>query len=227
MGNAVGDDAVGKNAASHMDGIYKYQRYIYDLTRKYFLLGRDTMLTGLAPPDGGTVLEIGCGTGRNLVLAAKRYPKASFYGFDISEMMLETARDTIAKSGEWNRITVVQGDATDFDPKALFDVDGFDRVFISYSVSMIPPWREALPVAYRAVKPGGSLHIVDFGQQSELPKWFKSGLDRWLAKFSVEPRADLEEAMREVAEQDGGALEFQQLMRDYARLGVLRKPAIA
>ena len=215
---------MGDNAASHMDGIYRYQRYIYDLTRKYFLLGRDTMLAGLAPPDDGTVLEVGCGTGRNLVLAAKRYPNATYYGFDISEMMLETARDNIAKAGEWNRISVALGDATDFDPKALFDVDGFDRIFISYSVSMIPPWREALPVAFRAVKPGGSLHIVDFGQQTELPGWFKKGLDAWLAKFSVEPRPDLEDAMRELAEATGCQLEFRHLMRDYARLGVLTKP---
>lgn len=79
-------EASGEHAAKHMDGIYRYQRYIYDLTRKYFLLGRDTMLDGLQPPDGGTVLEVGCGTGRNLVLAARRYPNAKYYGFDISEI---------------------------------------------------------------------------------------------------------------------------------------------
>ncbi|MEL7047749.1 MAG: class I SAM-dependent methyltransferase [Pseudomonadota bacterium] len=218
-------EASGEHAAKHMDGIYRYQRYIYDLTRKYFLLGRDTMLDGLQPPDGGTVLEVGCGTGRNLVLAARRYPNAKYYGFDISEMMLETARENIAKAGQWNSIRVEQGDATNFDAKSLFDIDGFDRVFISYSVSMIPPWREALPLSYRSLKPGGSLHIVDFGQQTELPRFFKKGLDAWLKKFSVEPRADLEEAMRELAEREGGRLEFRHLMRDYARLGVIYKPA--
>lgn len=222
MAHAAGE---GETHAQHMDGIYRYQRYIYDLTRKYFLLGRDTMLAGLDVPAGGTVLEVGCGTGRNLVLAAKKYPDARFYGFDISEMMLETARSNIARAGLAEKITVTQGDATDFDAKSLFGLDGFDRVFISYSVSMIPPWREALPVAFRAVKPGGSLHIVDFGQQEKLPKLFKAGLDAWLAKFSVEPRADLEAEMRKVADAHGGTLVFRHLMRDYARLGVITKPA--
>lgn len=208
-----------------MDGIYRYQRYIYDLTRKYFLLGRDTMLAGLDVPPGGRVLEVGCGTGRNLILAARRYPKGRFYGFDISEMMLETARANIERASLSDTITVAHGDATDFDAHALFGVDGFERVFISYSVSMIPPWREALPVAYRAVKPGGSLHIVDFGQQERLPKLFKAGLDAWLAKFSVEPRADLEDEMRKVAATFGGKVTFRHLMRDYARLGVIEKPA--
>ncbi len=52
-----------EDAGQHMDGIYRYQRYIYDATRKYFLLGRDTLLDELDPPDGGSVLEVGCGTG--------------------------------------------------------------------------------------------------------------------------------------------------------------------
>ena len=66
----------GQDAAAHMDGIYRYQRYIYNASRKYFLLGRDHLIERLRPPDGGTVLEIGCGTGRNLILAARRYPNA-------------------------------------------------------------------------------------------------------------------------------------------------------
>ena len=71
-------------AAAHMDRIYRHQRFIYDLTRKYYLLGRDRMIAGLAVPDGASVLEVGCGTGRNLIEAARRYPHARFHGFDIS-----------------------------------------------------------------------------------------------------------------------------------------------
>ena len=91
-----------------MDGIYKYQRYIYDATRKYYLLGRDRMLDRLKPPPGARVLEIGCGTGRNLILAARRYPEARFYGFDISEVMLDTARASIERAGLTDRITVAK-----------------------------------------------------------------------------------------------------------------------
>ncbi len=82
----------GVSAAQHMDAIYRYQRYVYDATRKFYLLGRDRVIDELAPPPGGRVLEIACGTGRNLIAAARRYPGARFYGFDISTAMLDTAR---------------------------------------------------------------------------------------------------------------------------------------
>jgi S-adenosylmethionine-diacylgycerolhomoserine-N-methlytransferase len=210
--------------AGHMDGIYRYQRYIYDITRKFYLLGRDRMLDGLLPPRGGSVLEVGCGTGRNLILAAKRYPSARFYGFDISEMMLETARANVERAGLSDQITLAQGDASAFSSEALFDVAAFDRVYISYAVSMIPPWHAAVEQAYGAVAPGGSLHIVDFGQQTDLPGWFRSGLRGWLAKFSVEPRADLEAELKALAARTGAALSFDHLYRDYAHLAVVRKP---
>jgi S-adenosylmethionine-diacylgycerolhomoserine-N-methlytransferase len=207
-----------------MDGIYRYQRYIYDASRKYYLLGRDRLIDGLAPPLGGTVLEVACGTGRNLILAARRYPDATFYGFDISSEMLKTARVSIVRAGLANRITVAEGDATRFSGDALFGVPVFDRVFISYAVSMIPPWREALAQAYQAVAPGGALHVVDFGGQAGLPRWFRSGLRVWLAKFSVEPREAFESELGELARRTGGRLSFKRLYRDYAQYAVVAKP---
>lgn len=209
--------------ASHMDAIYRTQRYFYDVTRKFYLLGRDRLVDDLQP-GMGTVLEVGCGTGRNLIIAAQRYPAARFYGFDISTMMLETARTNIAKAGLQDRITIAQGDATVFSGQALFGVPAFDRVYISYAVSMIPPWREACAQALGAVKPGGSLHIVDFGQQADLPGWFKAGLHGWLARFTVTPRADLEAELAKLAAQRGAALKFDHLYRDYAQLATVTVP---
>ena len=59
-----------------MDAIYARQRHIYDATRKYFLFGRDRLIAALDVPVNGTVLEVGCGTGRNLIQVARRYPTA-------------------------------------------------------------------------------------------------------------------------------------------------------
>src|SRR5262245_896537 len=73
--------------AQAFDRMYRNQRHIYDLTRCYFLFGRDRLIRGLDPPSSGNVLEIGCGTARNLIQAARRYPAAVFYGFDISTEM--------------------------------------------------------------------------------------------------------------------------------------------
>jgi S-adenosylmethionine-diacylgycerolhomoserine-N-methlytransferase len=207
-----------------MDAIYRYQRFIYDASRKYYLLGRDRLIEGLGPPPGGTVLEVACGTGRNLIKAARRYPQARFYGFDISGAMLDTARGAIVRHRLADRVSVGLGDATDFSGERLFGVPAFDRVFVSYSLSMIPPWRAALRQAFGAVAPGGTLHIVDFGDQSDLPRWFRSGLRAWLAKFSVEPRAELEAELKALAAETGARLTFQRMFRDYAQRAILAKP---
>jgi S-adenosylmethionine-diacylgycerolhomoserine-N-methlytransferase len=207
-----------------MDAIYRYQRYVYDASRKYYLLGRDRLIEELSPPAGARVLEVACGTGRNLAKAALRYPDARFYGFDISTAMLETARATIVRRGLADRVIVAAGDATGFSGERLFGVPAFDRVFVSYSLSMIPPWRAALRQAYAAVAPGGRLHIVDFGGQAGLPRWFRSGLRAWLARFSVEPRAELEAELEALAAETGARLEFERLYRDYAQRAVLVKP---
>lgn len=213
------------DAARHMDGIYKYQRFIYNATRKYYLLGRDRLLDELRPDDGSTVLEIGCGTGRNLIHAARRFPKARFVGFDISQAMLDTARASIARAGLSQRIDLHQADATSFDLSDLCGEARVGRVFISYTLSMIPPWRQVLPQALEAVGPGGRLSILDFGQQEAWPRWFKAGLFAWLRRFSVHPRADLEPELTRLAEAAGATLDFRRLYRGYADYAVITKPA--
>lgn len=213
------------DAAQHMDSIYRLQRHIYDASRKYYLLGRDGLLDALDPPPGGTVLEIGCGTGRNLIRAAERYPYARFYGVDVSAVMLETAADCVAKVGLDHCIALGKADAARLDTEAVFGVRAFDRVFVSYALSMIPPWREALVHAFAAVAPGGSLHIVDFGEQSRLPQTFRTVLRAWLRKFSVAPRGDLEDALRRLASETGAELTFSRPFRDYACRAVLTRRA--
>ena len=202
--------------AGHMDTIYKTQRHFYDLTRKYYLLGRDALIRDLAPPAGGSVLEIGCGTGRNLIAAAKKWPDAHYYGIDISEAMLETARANVAKAGLADRITLAQGDATAFDSVALFGVAAFDRIFQSYTLSMIPDWKGALREGAGKLAPGGRHDIVDFGQQERLPGAFKAVLFAWLAQFDVTPRSDLKGAACSVARDTGLTASFASLRNGYA-----------
>lgn len=206
----------GEGHAELMDGVYRGQRHIYDLTRKYYLLGRDRLIDELTPPVGGHVLEIGCGTGRNLIAAARCWPGAHFHGIDISEEMLKSARAAIARAGMTRRVTVARADATGFDPNALFRINGFDRIFQSYTLSMIPDWRGAIREAASHLSTHGSLHIVDFGQQEDMPEWFRRALFTWLARFHVEPRAMLIEAAREVANDAGARLAATRLYRGYA-----------
>jgi S-adenosylmethionine-diacylgycerolhomoserine-N-methlytransferase len=92
-----------------MDGVYRRQRHVYDLTRKYYLLGRDRLIEELDVPPAGLVLELGCGTGRNLAHAALAYPDARFFGLDISSVMLETAAANLERDGLSGRIRLARG----------------------------------------------------------------------------------------------------------------------
>ncbi len=227
--------------AALMDKTYVYQRLIYDITRRYYLLGRDHLIANLQPPANGFVLEVACGTGRNLVKIAKSYPTCKLFGLDISKQMLRTAA---SKLGGRARLGVA--DACDFDADYVFAepsneterlragsslaagsvTSGFDRIVLSYSLSMIPDWKAALLTTARQLRPSGELHIVDFGHQKRLPNWFANMLSNWLAHFHVTPRADLKEQMQIVANDLGYDFKFEALYRDYAQYGVLTRPVV-
>lgn len=211
--------------AERMDRHYRFQRYIYDATRTHYLIGRQHLIRDLNPQPGQSVLEIGCGTAWNLASAARLYPQVRFNGIDVSSAMLETARASLERQGLGGRVVLRQGDATDFAPHVLFGVDAFDRVFISYALSMIPSWRAALDHAAGMIAAGGALHIVDFGQCESLPRMFKAGLFAFLRHYSVTPRADLEARCAEAAERQGLDPSFRRLHRGYTDYAVLNRKA--
>jgi len=205
-----------------MDRIYRRQRHVYDLSRKYYLLGRDRLIEGLEPPAGGRVLEIGCGTARNLLAVAHRHPDALLYGIDLSLEMLDTARRRVGRERLGDRIRLAHGDATHFDPALLFGVPGFSRIFFSYTLSMIPEWERALAQSVVWLQPGGELHLVDFGGQERLPRWFRGGLRRWLSLFHVTPRDTLEATLARLP----GGIEVRRFERPhlgYAQYAVCRR----
>ncbi|MEH3160271.1 MAG: class I SAM-dependent methyltransferase [Sphingomonas taxi] len=199
-----------------MDRIYGAQRHIYDVTRKFYLFGRDRLIDGLDLHAGATVLEVGCGTGRNLIRAARVWPEARFYGLDISAAMLATARAKVAAAGLSDRIVLAQADAAAFDAQALFGVAQFDRVLFSYTLSMIPPWREALAQGLAATAADGRVAVVDFGMQAGLPKAWRGGFLAWLRRFDVTPRADLAAEVGRLAAASQRQARTQSLWGGYA-----------
>jgi S-adenosylmethionine-diacylgycerolhomoserine-N-methlytransferase len=211
------------SATALMNRTYRRQRHVYDFTRRYYLLGRDRMIEDLAPDNGASVLEIGCGTGRNLINAAHRYPAARFFGLDVSTEMLTSAHRAIARAGLSARISIAHGDASAFDPRTLFGTAQFDRIFISYSLSMIPDWHRALDVATSLIAPNGELRIVDFGGQERLPALFRLMLRRWLALFHVVPRDELESVLRNRVAAIDAQLAFNRPYRGYAQCATVRR----
>ena len=211
-------------AAEAMDRMYRHQRHIYDLTRKYYLLGRDRLIARLNPREGAHVLEIGCGTGRNLIRAARRYPTALLHGVDVSAEMLAFAAHAVARAGFAERVIMARADATMFVASDLFGPVPFERVFISYALSMIPDWRAVLDRAIAALAPGGEMHIVDFGGQSGLPRHFTRLLRQWLALFAVAPRDDLPGELTARAARHDAFVTVDPICGGYAQHAILRLP---
>ena len=185
-----------------MDRVYRYQRHVYDFTRKYYLLGRDRLIAGLALPPGANLVEVGCGTGRNLIAIARRYPGTQLYGLDASEAMLETARAAVRRTGLAHRITLAQGLAEQLSPTS-FGLESFDNILFSYSLSMIPDWRAALAASFAGLAPHGRLHVVDFGDLNGLGRLAQYILRAWLALFHVSPRVEFLEELEDAIGKQG------------------------
>ena len=177
--------------AELMDRVYRRQRYIYDLTRKYYLFGRDRLIADLKLKPGARVVEVGCGTSRNLIKIAQAYPDAKLFGLDASAQMLETSEQSLARAGLGGRVGLVPAYAENLSPALFGETEPFDAIVFSYSLSMIPDWRASLTAARAALAANGRVHVVDFGDLKGLGPIAEKILRGWLGLFHVAPREEL------------------------------------
>lgn len=211
------------NSFEKMDKMYRHQRYFYDLTRKYYLLGRDKLIREIKIADGENVLEVGCGTARNLIILARKYPKVNFFGLDASSEMLKTAQTKIAAKNIKN-ITLETALADDFTFDKTFDLSKkFDAIFFSYAVSIIPPWKESIENALENLRSGKTLHIVDFYDQADLPAAFQKILKSWLKQFHVKYPKELLPFLESLEKKGIGNLNVKPLYKRYSLIAEFRK----
>jgi S-adenosylmethionine-diacylgycerolhomoserine-N-methlytransferase len=207
-----------------MDEMYRWTRYVYDLSRKYYLLGRDRLLREMHLQPGDRVLEIGCGTARNLIRLARQRPDIFCYGLDASTEMLATAASKVKFRRLDQRITLKHCLAEDLDAAKTFGLDApFDAAFFSYSLSMIPTWPQAIDAALANLKRGGVLYVVDFWDQGGWPGWFGNLLRAWLKMFHVVHRPELLDYLRNLDAKGTGSLSLQSVAGRYAYLATFRK----
>ena len=143
---------------SPIERYYRLHSQIYDATRWSFLFGRTAILHAAAKVSRpARILEVGCGTGKNLVTLSRLFPQANVVGVDLSETMLAVARRKIGPMGP--RIRLIHGR---YGPAFSNQAD-WDLILFSYALSMFNPgFEEAIATAYRDLAPGGHVAVVDF-----------------------------------------------------------------
>lgn len=153
----------------------------YDLFTK--LLGiksvHSKLINQAAINKGYRILEIGCGTGSLAILTWKLNPKAQIFGIDPDPKALARARQKAMRTNA--NIRFDQG----FSEKLPFPDSSFNIVLSALMLHHIHSNAKQLAIneAWRILKPGGSLHIVDFGDKQS----YSGGFHKLLAG-SFHPR---------------------------------------
>ena len=124
---------------------------------------------------GETVVDIGCGAGMDLLLAARRVgPGGHAIGIDMTEAMRDRARGSAEAAGLTN-VEVRQADAT-----ALPFPDASVDVVISNGVlNLVPEKEKAFAEIYRVLRPGGRLQLADIVLDAELDEGVRRNIDLW------------------------------------------------
>jgi S-adenosylmethionine-diacylgycerolhomoserine-N-methlytransferase len=127
---------------------YKKDALIYDFNRRFFLFGRNRLINQIGRTLNPTsILEIGCGTGVNLIKLNKLFPSSSITGLDVSPEMLNVARTKISRNAN---ITLINDM---FDQHASLPT--FDLILCSYTASTVPN----LPIFLSAI----ATHLANQG----------------------------------------------------------------
>ena len=142
---------------------YRFLTPFYDFIQKYIV--RDVRYKSLLIEQadihaGQKVLDLGCGTGTLAIMVKQRVPGAEVIGLDADPDMLKVAR---YKSTRENA-------PVKFDVGMTYDLpypnESFDRVLSSIMIHHLktPDKKRTAHEIFRVLKPGGRLHIIDFGK---------------------------------------------------------------
>lgn len=166
----------------HVEGTYlpaaghDWMLPLYDPMVKLFGgdAARRALLEQAALESATRVLDVGCGTGSLLVLLARRHPGLQLAGIDPDPKALARAARKARRASASVQLDRGFSDAVPY-PDA-----SFDRVFSSFMLhhlGVADEKRRALQEMRRVLRPGGSLHLLDFAPPDD---GHASGLMRWV-----------------------------------------------
>jgi S-adenosylmethionine-diacylgycerolhomoserine-N-methlytransferase len=163
-------------AADSLDAFYGPQADAYDRFRERLLGGRRELMEMLPLTSATRVLDIGGGTGGHWSYVPEKLDRiAGLELVDLCDPLLAVARRRF--EGRPN-VRVTRGDAEQFSSAERFDV-----VVFSYSLSMMPGWRNALAAARRHLAPGGTVAVIDFYSLPSAPPVGLEPLSAWDRHF--------------------------------------------
>ena len=126
-------------------------------------------------PEGSVVLDIGCGAGTDLLLAALRTgPRGLAIGVDMTDAMRLRAAQGAAALGLTN-VAVRDGNAT----RLPVDTASVDVVISNGVLNLVPEKRDAIAEIVRVLKPGGRVQIADIVIGEALPESALRDVDLW------------------------------------------------
>jgi S-adenosylmethionine-diacylgycerolhomoserine-N-methlytransferase len=144
--------------SNHSDNLirhYKKDAEIYDINRRFFLFGRNRLVKIICEYLKPTsILEIGCGTGVNLVKLNHMFPNSKITGLDLSKDMLKVAK---RKLDQFKNVSLIN-DIFDHNT----NLTKFDLILCSYTVSTVPNVRLFLSTVHQHLADDGHFACVDF-----------------------------------------------------------------
>ena len=121
---------------------------------------KDAMMDWLAPRSGQRLLDVAGGTGDVAFRFLRRAPGAEAVVLDMTESMLAAGRQLAEAERLAERLSWVVGDAMALP----FEDNAFDVYTISFGIRNVTRIDEALAEAYRVLRPGGRLMVLEFSQ---------------------------------------------------------------
>lgn len=126
-------------------------------------------------PPGATVVDIGCGAGMDLLLAANAVgPTGKAIGIDMTEPMAERAREAARALG-FDQVEVRTGDALDLP----VDSESVDFVVTNGVLNLVPDKRQAFGEVFRILKSSGQFLYADIVVANELSESMRRDIDLW------------------------------------------------
>jgi ubiquinone/menaquinone biosynthesis C-methylase UbiE len=163
--------------------LYRRRSGNYDFAANlYYLIGfrevkyRKLAVAALNLHVGDTIVELGCGTGLNFgYLLDAVGSTGRVIGVDLTDAMLEQARQRVAKNG-WRNVNLIQSDAARYVLPP-----GTDGVLSTFALTLVPEFERVIEQVAQALAPAGRFVVLDFKRPEQWPLWIiKLGV--WISR---------------------------------------------